>query len=149
MDKMVLFWLCCVAVVRAWRTAPVPARVDKANWCGLHAAWKWLENICAMQRDTTRRRTSPIAYNQPADAPIRFLEGYHSSNANGFGNVWWDPCLGEKLAHVNEQGGGGIVIEDYSQGVCCEAGGPWCRAFSGTPQCCKQFGDRELEWLVR
>lgn len=25
----------------------------------------------------------------------------------------------------------------------------WCRTFSGTPQCCKQFGNRELELLVR
>lgn len=53
-----------------------------------------------------------ITYNQSTNAPIWFLEGYHSSHANGFGNVWWDPCLGEQLAHVNEQGGGGIVIEN-------------------------------------
>ena len=70
MERMVLVCSCSVAVVSAWMTAPMPARVDKANWWGLHAVWMWLANICARQHETTRRNTSPMT--SPRTPPLGF-----------------------------------------------------------------------------
>ena len=72
MDRTVVAVLCCVAVLRAWMIAPVPARVDKANWCGLQAAWMLVANIWAKHRETTRRKTSPMT--KPRTPPFGFCK---------------------------------------------------------------------------
>ena len=52
--------LLCVVAVSACTTAPVPARVDSANWWGAQATWNWVAKTWAMQRAMTRRKTSPM-----------------------------------------------------------------------------------------
>ena len=59
-DTTVFAGLASVAAVRAWTTASVPVRVDRANWCSAQLVWMGPANICARFRETSRRRTSAM-----------------------------------------------------------------------------------------
>ena len=50
--------------------ASVPAREDKANWCGEQARWIGEAKCWAMLRDTTLRRMSPMTI--PRTRPFGF-----------------------------------------------------------------------------
>ena len=69
-DTMVLLGSSSVALVMAWTTASVPARVDRAYWCGEQAWWMCWENCCARLRATNLRRRSPIT--RPRTRPLGF-----------------------------------------------------------------------------
>ena len=59
-----------VATVMPCTMASVPAREDKANWCGEQARWIGEAKCWAMLRDTTLRRMSPMTI--PRTRPCGF-----------------------------------------------------------------------------
>ena len=62
-----------MSMISWWaQMAPVPARVDKANWCGWHACWKSLAKTWAIVRDTTGRKRSPMT--NPRTPPDGFCK---------------------------------------------------------------------------
>ena len=70
MDKTAKLGSVWVATVMPWTMASVPARVDKANWCGEQAWWIGCAKCWAMLRDTTLRRMSPMT--MPRTRPFGF-----------------------------------------------------------------------------
>ena len=99
-DSMVWFGWASVAEVRAWTMASVPARVERANWWGMHAAWKWLAYVCAKHRETSLRRRSPMT--MPRTLPFGFLECYYPAQPDGLADLVGNVGFGKACGHRYE-----------------------------------------------
>ena len=100
-DTMVLLGSSSVALVMAWTTASVPARVDRAYWCGEQAWWMCWENCCARLRATNLRRRSPIT--RPRTRPLGFWRATRRPRPSA-----WPPATNTSgtcrchVAYINE-----------------------------------------------
>ena len=132
MDRIAFLSSCPVAVVCAWMTAPVPDRVDSANWWGLHAVWMGPANNWAIQRETTRRRTSPMT--NPRTPPLGFWKATMRPKPMALAMVagmrasasCWQTSMNRAVVVSSSKTSRSVSV--------VRLGRSWCRPVPGSPQ---------------
>ena len=137
-----------VVAVSAWTTASVPARVERANWYGLHAVRIVCPKCWAMLRDTTLRRRSPTT--RPRMRPFGFCSATSLPSAMALLACWGrSACASKcetcrkawvasassrtkrKVSSVRPEGPGAAPFRVRRRALMIKASGSW-RGSAGT-----------------